>query len=71
LRLQGLRPEIQVLLIAAQVAAMSDAVCHCEEGIDSGASLPSDIRVADTICSRLTRVYSASINGLSDLAPWF
>ena len=45
---------------------MSDAVCHCEEGIDLRMSLPSDTRVANTICSRFTRVYSASINGLSD-----
>lgn len=48
---------------------MSNAVCHCEEGIDLRMSLPSDTRVADTICSRFTRVYSASINGLSDHMP--
>lgn len=40
---------------------MSNAVCHCEEGIDLKRSLPSDIRDADTIRARLIRVYSASI----------
>jgi hypothetical protein len=59
------------LLIVA-LAMISNAVCHCEEGIDLETLLPSSIRTADTICGRLIRVYSASKNGLSDhCLPWF